>query len=210
MMSDPLMAEPWKNEPDFHTFEAAGLRCVMKRHADWLSWCGYVGVGRSHPLFEVHYGDLVPAPANWMKQSCDVDEVGPINLFITALDLSAGDIPEGFAPLTSLITVHGGLSWANRLHDWTGWFFGFDCGHAWDYSPGFERRMKELDASRGYPSWPDAMRDYKTYRSFDYVASECATLAQQIADYGNDGSAETMRELILTLRNRAREPEGGA
>jgi len=190
--------DAWDTEPDFHSFEAAGLRCMMRRDTEWKHWCGYVGVGSAHPLFEVHYRDLVPAPGTWKKRGVDVDEHGVINVFITALEMD--DIPEGFAPLTQLLTCHGGLSFAGRMYDWTGWWFGFDCNHAWDYSPGMEAQLLSAGIFRNVP---ERFMPRKVYRTFDYVKSEVATLAQQIADYGNDGSADAARDLIVALK-RAR------
>jgi hypothetical protein len=180
----------WETEPRYHTFEAAGLRCVMERHEDWKHWCGYVGVGSAHPLYRVQYGDYVPAPASWKERPVDPDEHGPINLLITALE--ADQIPEGFAPLTSIITCHGGLTWSAPRWDYTGWWFGFDCSHAWDYMPGMPQELKGVNAL--------LLGNRGVYRTFDYVKSECASLAQQIAEYANDGSAEQVHALIVALR----------
>ena len=48
------------------------------------------------------------------------------------------------------------------------WWFGFDCAHVYDLIP---------EMLRHYPRIPD-----ETYKSIDYVRSECAKLARQIAD----------------------------
>lgn len=196
---DPLTGRfPWETEPWFHSFEAVGLRCVMYRDHDFGTWCGYVGVGAAHPLFGIHYSDLVPAPEGWLKRHADLDDHGVFNVFVTMLQLGAGDIPEGFAPLTQLVACHGGLSFADRLREWTGWWFGFDCNHADDYSPGMEASLREAGIFFERP----AFMTQRVYRTFEYVKSETASLAQQISDYGNDGSAEQMHEVILALKRR--------
>jgi hypothetical protein len=196
---------PWESEPYFHTFEAAGMRCVMYRDPEFKTWCGYVGVGSAHPLYGLHYSDLVPAPAKFNERPMDVDEHGMINVFVTALQQYAGEIPDGFVPISHLIACHGGLSWAQPLHEWTGWWFGFDCNHAWDYSPGMVEILREsarrLELDTGWrPHVIDAM-ERRVYRTFDFVKSETASLAQQVADYVSDGSAEAAREVIRALRD---------
>lgn len=84
--------------------------------------------------------------------------------------------------------VHGGLTFADKCdeHAEEGhgichipepgrsaniWWLGFDCGHAGDLAPG----MREYRRLHIYP-------DYEVYRTLEYVQSECAKLAQQLAD----------------------------
>lgn len=80
--------------------------------------------------------------------------------------------------------VHGGLNFASlcgELDEQNGhgichvpaegepekvWWFGFDCAHFQDLCPGY-------DADGG-----------GLYRNFSFVKRECASLAQQLADYG--------------------------
>jgi hypothetical protein len=170
-------AKPWAGEPDYAMFDAAGLKCVIRRVRDIGHLCGYVGVGASHPLFEVASNDLVPAPSTWLERPFDIDEHGVIDTFLTAMHMQAGEIPDGFAPLNTLIGVHGGLSWGGRMHDHTGWWFGFDCAHAGDFSPGLAETIERAGRDA---SW---LYECGLYRTFDYVRHECATLAQQIADW---------------------------
>lgn len=190
----PREQQPWLDEPDYRMFEAAGMVCMVRRV--WSgNLCGYVGVGRSHPLYQVGARDLVPAPDTWTERPFNVDEHGVIETFLTVLEHNAGDIPDGFAPLSALISVHGGLTWAAPIHDHTGWWFGFDCGHAGDISPGLIATVQSvgLDTSH-YFAWG-------SYRTFDYVVSETATLAQQIADWtAKIPHVEAAREAIERLR----------
>lgn len=55
------------------------------------------------------------------------------------------------------------------------WWFGFDCGHAWDFQPGMIAHLLDLG--------PRYLRDYRDeiYRDLDYIRGECARLAQQLA-----------------------------
>ena len=137
----------WQNEPDKIQWqdETTKLPCLIVRHKDSGHLCGYVGVAEDHALF--------------------------------GLDYSHSDV-EKFE-----FQVHGGLTFASKCqeHDSedqgichipdTGetdnvWWFGFDAMHAWDTSPGFERRHGN--------AW-DA-----TYKSVEYMKLECAALAQQL------------------------------
>ena len=134
---------PWDNEPDKMQWqdEATGLPCIAKRNPRLGHWCGYVGVSEVHPLFSQDY--------------------------------SAAENTE----------VHGGLTYSNfceaNADEAQGichlpepgepahvWWFGFDCAHCWDISPGMPRMIDD-PGSR--------------YRSLPYVQAECASLAKQLA-----------------------------
>jgi hypothetical protein len=52
------------------------------------------------------------------------------------------------------------------------WWFGFDCAHHGDFSPGLASRL-----SMG--------RTYETYKMLDYVRDNCAALARQLAALTN-------------------------
>ncbi|MGZ3349144.1 MAG: hypothetical protein ACXU89_09390 [Xanthobacteraceae bacterium] len=67
--------------------------------------------------------------------------------------------------------VHGGLTYSeNGLEDLgenpAAWYFGFDCAHCYDVSPGMLK----------YGAHPAA-----TYRTFSYVKRQIAALSKQIA-----------------------------
>ena len=131
----------WDNEPDKMQWpdEATGLPCLAVRQKDNGHWCGYVGVTEEHPKFSLGYSEV------------DAE-------------------------------VHGGLTYADacqpRVDESRGichtppvgepdhvWWFGFDCAHAWDYSPGERTRIREAD---------------QTYRTLDYVRENCRGLAKQL------------------------------
>ncbi|MFP4891206.1 hypothetical protein [Paraburkholderia sp. EG304] len=199
---DPITGEhvnaraPWRSEPDYLSFEAAGLRCVIRRVPELKHLCGYVGVGRSHPLFEVERTDLVPVVGDWRANlGRNVDEHGAVDIFFTLLQDHQGEIPEGFAPLNMLIGVHGGLTFSDRFYDHTGWWFGFDCGHAGDFTPGLAEALEGMGRDASF------LREHGVYRTVEYVRHECATLAQQIADWSERiGHIDAARDVIERMR----------
>ena len=137
-------AGPWDDEPDKMqwTDEATGLPCLIKRNSIG-ALCGYVGVTRDHPLYETCYTD---------------------------------------AETQAAIDVHGGLTYSDKCQDGPDpstichlpepgepddvWWFGFDCGHGWDYWPGM----------------PDVFRNMSPayYRDVAYVQGQITELAKQL------------------------------
>jgi hypothetical protein len=89
------------------------------------------------------------------------------------------------------VEVHGGLTYAaacageichkpaaGEPHDV--WWFGFDCGHAWDLAPGYSKVVDEVRNMAGLeprPRFPD-----EVYRDAAYVRSEVEQLAEQLAE----------------------------
>lgn len=131
-----LPAGPWNDEPDKAQWvdPATNLDCLIVR-TDMGHLCGYVGVPEGNPLFGKDY------------------------------DAINGEI-----------SVHGGLTYAAACNEEGKichvpepgrpghiWWFGFDCAHNFDMSPGLPT------FGRGQ------------YRNFNYVKDECANLARQIA-----------------------------
>ena len=160
---------PWQNEPSGFTitafdFPIRGVRGPMGH------WCGYVGVPPSHPLYGQEYSDNVPCPPEVMERPTDIDEVGVINLFLAAFKHK--EWGDGYAPMTLVFHVHGGLTWTGFHGDERDfWWIGFDCAHAGDLIPDMFERYPELD--RGC-----------VYRTMDYTKGECLHLAEQLAAYG--------------------------
>ena len=143
-------AGPWDGEPDKVQWpdEATGLPCLAVRNPRAGYWCGYVGVPPGHPLHGKDYSEV------------DFE-------------------------------VHGGLTFADECtpgeNEAQGichvpepgepdhvWWLGFDCAHAWDFSP----QDRKLADERGYPF---LIMDGEQYRTLAYVQQECASLAAQIA-----------------------------
>jgi len=134
---------PWTNEPNKMQWvdAATGLPCLIVR-GGVASLCGYVGVPPTHPFHKRDY------------DSVDVDVHGGLtfsNSCQHAKDESQGicHIPE---PGTSDDV----------------WWFGFDCAHLDDLSPGMLRH--------GFKGF-----GHDVYRDVNYVANEVTSLAAQLA-----------------------------
>lgn len=60
-------------------------------------------------------------------------------------------------------------------------WFGFDCGHAFDFAPGHEARMKEL----GFPPLPSFAPLFDpVYRTIPWVKARVEKLAEELAAIG--------------------------
>lgn len=124
---------PWDHEPDRKEFKHAGLDCLLQR-TPMGHWCGYVGVGREHPLHGASGSDR----------------------------------------RTDELEVHGGITYARACNGVVChkpapgepdalWWFGFDCAHFGDLSPGWKTGV---------------------YRDIDYVEQQTRHLAEQLAAKG--------------------------
>lgn len=151
------MPGPWDDEPDelFWTDEKTGYEChFCRNHSGAL--CGYVRIPESHPLHGVNYGAEVSTS---MKPLLNVVMDGPLGkrspmqAFLAAGDITRIDI---------LFDVHGGVTFSDTF-DTGGYWYGFDCSHCYDLSPGYDN------------SWGD-----RQYRDVEYVKAECASLAKQL------------------------------
>ncbi len=127
------------------TDAATGLVCLAKRHHSFGHWCGYVGVDNAHPWHGKGYDDLPhygPAVHGGVTYAAAC-EAGPPEQTIC-------HIPEPGQP--------DGL-----------WWFGFDCAHSGDLSPGMSACYSFIGGH---------------YRDFNYVQAECARMARQIKAAG--------------------------
>lgn len=144
---------PWDSEPDQVQWvdEETGLPCLAKRHGNSGHWCGYVGVSEGHPLFEKGYDD----------------EPGlEVHGGITFGDFCQGEPGHGICHLPE-------PGEPDRV-----WWLGFDCHHAWDYSPADKARERD----RPEDLWrvaPD-----QSYKGLGYVRNQCAGLAAQLKALG--------------------------
>ena len=149
---------PWLDEPDKIQWydQATQMACLIVRNPVGVL-CGYVGVEPSHPWHGVAYNECIKPGA------CDCESV---------CDHRPG----------SILQVHGGINYstpcqedgevchvptAGREHNI--WWFGFDCGHAWDLIPRY--------IAKGW-----YFKDVQ-YRDVEYVKNQCADLAYQLAQY---------------------------
>lgn len=147
-------AGAWDGEPDKAQWkdEATGLACLAKRHPSSGHWCGYVGIPPEHPLHGKE------------DEDCNLEVHGGITF--------GAHCQEG-PPETTVCHIPG-LGEPEHL-----WWLGFDCAHAWDYSP--SDKIREIE--RGYPF---TIGFDQSYKSLAYVKNECARLAAQVrvADNG--------------------------
>lgn len=152
---------PWLAEPDKVQWRdaATGLPCLANRNPHSGSWCGYVGVYPGHRWYDVPYNNF------------DNYAEGP----------------------DAKVEVHGGLTYSNRCREGTDeshgichvaepgeakpWWFGFDCAHAFDLSPGYARYLT-----------PNLHMPDEVYRDLAYVKGECARLAAQLAQLAHEDS----------------------
>lgn len=49
--------KPWLTEPLDHLFESHGYVCHARRSTEVATWCGYVYIPATHPMWGVHYDE---------------------------------------------------------------------------------------------------------------------------------------------------------
>lgn len=137
---------PWLNEPDKVQWvdEDTGLACMAKRHPRYGHWCGYVGLPPEHPAHGKHYDDpfleniFIHGGITYSEFYADDDEITGICRFLPE--------PNDPDPL---------------------WWFGFDCAHLGDLSPG----VPDMGLNRFQEP---------VYRDLEFVRRSCSKLAQQL------------------------------
>lgn len=187
---------PWQDEPDeLHWVDpATGYKCRIIRcfpHSGHLN--GYVAVPGTHPAqgmsyngdtFEEHNARMAAFRAELRRTKGDIHKWRP------QPDRS---VFPGIGEAIEKIEVHGGLTYAGPGQNEFSkeWWFGFDCGHAFDLSPGMEALTHRLHIEQGTTKeWERRMAQFKelqakfgqqdTYRTIDYVRTECTELARQL------------------------------
>jgi len=137
----------WDDEPDKIQWidPVTDLDCLMVRNTTGGNWCGYVGVDKKHPLYEV--GD---------SEAYGEHDLG----------CHGGLTFSGFCQETEDHSRHICHIPAKGRPDKV-WWFGFDCAHAWDASPGREDIFKDWD---------------KVYRNNSYVKMEVESLAKKLKE----------------------------
>lgn len=105
---------PWAEEPNRELWKSQGFDCLINRNR-LGSWCGYVGVPSSHPLYGKTYSELE-------EKNIDLEAHGGI----TYSNFCQGEICH---PTDEGEPVY---------------WFGFDCAHAWDLIPGMHA-LREFD-----------------------------------------------------------------
>jgi hypothetical protein len=156
----------WETEPDKHEWEHAGLQCCIVRVSELGHLCGYVGVPKSHPLYEIRYNASSDALTHLLNKRMK-SPVGPVDdlTFPECVALLFGEFE---ASPEFVFKCHGGLTYSEHRNPAIGkddglWWFGFDCAHCGDFQP---------------------LSSYSiggVYRDFKYVKVGVESLAEQIA-----------------------------
>lgn len=163
-------AGAWKDEPDKVQWPdpETGLPCLINRGPHG-AWCGYVGIPETHPWFGKSYSEAI-GPCT---EDCSEDS-----------HWSHG--------IDSIVKVHGGLTFSDVCHpgktEATGvchvpdpgesdhvWWFGFDCAHAGDLSPGYQRLFESAIPC------PWNSSGFEEYRDMAYAKHQVTGLARQLA-----------------------------
>lgn len=182
---------PWQHEPDKMEWrdEETGLPCLIVRGPAG-ALCGYVGVAPSHPFHGLSYDGLPKAVHDAQMEDFRARMLAR-KTFSEIGEIAAGlerQEPDAVGQMVGEIEVHGGLTYSDKC---TGkichvpepgesddvWWFGFDCAHAGDYLPAFERRDDPVLGLGCKTGWGGVIE----YRDIPYVQAECATLAKQLA-----------------------------
>lgn len=185
----------WDNEPDKKQWkdEETGLPCLIVRSKATGSLCGYVGVGKKHPLYRKHYdGCSAKAAARYMRKLNMrmrlVAKYTAQGLDFREVNKKAGKKYLAKNPdRMSNVEVHGGLTFAGTCHDTgnhaigichvdpsgeTVWWLGFDCAHYMD-------RMPRIEATARMAGYGGPVADGE-YRNFAYVTAQVQSLARQL------------------------------
>jgi len=174
----------WDDEPDKiqWTDEATGRPCLIVRN-QLGGLCGYVGIDKTHPLFEKPYSTEVPMPEGFMD--AEIGKRSPMMMLFLAFREEGSTTVR----IDSVFDVHGGITYSDKCQDdheyGRGichlvdegedddiWWFGFDCGHHLDVLPGMLARFPEMYGG-----------DERSYRDVAYVKEECARFAKQLVEY---------------------------
>ena len=170
---------PWITEPDHVMWmdPTTGYLCTVERHPNFGFLCGYVGIPSGHMLHSVGYSQPIWAcdcqPSEGVNTKDFGDRADIFNKGIKGKVFHHCATPER---LTS--EAHGGLTYSGsgspgRVGSDDGvWFFGFDCGHAGDLTPGLTK-YKGAEFDKGW----------ETYRELNYVKGMVTDLAKELAQW---------------------------
>jgi len=153
---------PWVKEPDKIQWEYKGMPCLIVR-GPMGALCGYVGVGKQHPLYEQDGGDLSAHGGITFTSHCQQDD-----------------------------REHGVCHIPDPGEEDNLWWFGFDCAHYGDFIPKMDFDLKELrklhpELQKSYDEVKAFAKKHRieplmseTYRDIAYVTKEVQRLANQL------------------------------
>lgn len=195
MTRDDWPKGAWDDEPDFAEWRdpTTGLACAIVRNDMFGNLCGYVRLADDHPLNGIDTREIVPDAFVHDMQGVmhqPIGKRGMLEVFVAAMTDNR--------TVGMLFDVHGSLTFCGTDHPHlsTGFWYGFDCAHAFDFQPGmFALRgdirkfmppgmadaLAELQG-RAHDATRDSGNPYReTYRDWAYVQAECRSLAAQLA-----------------------------
>lgn len=152
---------PWRAEPDkLQWVTEAGLPGLIVRNGAG-ALCGYVGIPEGHPWFAKRYSECATPevhedPEDGENHSwCNHSPGSQVEVHggLTFSDFCSPDHERG-------ICHTPGPGEPDRV-----WWLGFDCGHSFDYAPGYQKL--------GFPQ--------AVYRDLAYTKRQVERLAAQLA-----------------------------
>lgn len=163
----------FKVESDF-THE--DCRCVVVM-TDMGHRCGYVGIGKTHPLYGVEY--MSNANCLKTKEMSDIpmDKAGLGQM----LKGMTGEYENDAISPEMFFSVHGGITFSGGAPskypvESDLWWFGYDCAHCddgKDYSAIKNEQVREIEMQ--FPS-------RGIIRTNEYCEQECRNLAEQLKE----------------------------
>ena len=154
------------------TDEVTGFLCLIIKHPSLGHLCGYVGFTRNHPWAGKNYSDCtLPTARVRGRKKEDYESLMGMKFSERYIEKLSKRLicDKEYCEHTpeSIIDVHGGITFAGEWPRHGGsdiWWFGFDCGHFGDFSPGVSYSHSD-----------------DIYRDEDYVRDECRKMALQFA-----------------------------
>lgn len=154
-------------------------------------YCGYVGVPKEHPLFEVPYGSDTPYLPKFGEDEM-VGQRGVISLICSGDRLQSPEL---------VFDVHGSLTFSNKwdkgdipeLVDGL-WYFGYDCAHAGDGEfPDVDGEGNIINDRLGF-----SYVSMDQPKSLEFNIEQCESLAAQIVE-------KTLP--MLAIEDKSNEPK---
>lgn len=141
--------------------------------------CGYVRIPKGHKIYGMDYSSQTPIKMKDMPKNEPVGKRGVIPMVIQAMGGKKN------ISLDCLFDVHGGITFANKLQKYRGWWIGFDCAHLGDAKDTSIMSKKYKKFYKKYPKLC-SFSDNETIRTTEYVETECKSLIDQVIKYFGD------------------------